>query len=128
MDHQLKPFTQRSLKIPIKLCPVKALRCYEERSSEFRVRSSTRNPLFISVKCPFRPVKAATIGHWLKDMMKAVGIDTNTFSVHSTRSASTSKAKSTGVPMSEILIGARPLPSVAFTTDQSVLCCLDKLC
>ena len=60
-------------------------------------------------------------------MMKAVGIDTNTFSAHSTRSASTSKAKSTGVPMSEILKAAnwssastfchfynRPVSSVLF--------------
>ena len=96
-----------------KLCPVKALRCYEERSSEFRVCSSTHNPLFISVKRPFKPVKAATIGHWLKDMMKAAGIDTNT-SVHSTRSASTSKAKSTGVPMSEILKAANWRPASTF--------------
>ena len=81
-----------------KLCPVKAL-----RSSEFRIHTSTRNPLFISVRRPFRPVKAATIGHWLKDMLKAAGINTSIFSAHSTRSAATSKAKATGVPMSEIL-------------------------
>ena len=43
---------------------------------------------FISVK---HPAMGATIhiGHWLKDMMKAVGIDTNAFSVHSIRNTST---------------------------------------
>ena len=37
------------------------------------------------------PAMGATIhiGHWLKDTMKAVGIDTNTFSVHSIRNIST---------------------------------------
>ena len=41
-------------------------------------------PLFIAVRKPHKPVKAATIGHWLKPLMKKPRIDTGTFSAHST--------------------------------------------
>ena len=47
-----------------KLCPVSALMIYEKTES-FR-RSSSQNPLFISIR---KPVKPAAIGHWLKNFM-----------------------------------------------------------
>ena len=60
-----------------KLCPVSALREYEGRTKEYR-NGHSRNPLFLSVKKPFRAVKPATIGQWLKNLMKEAGIDTST--------------------------------------------------
>ena len=48
-------------------------------------------------------VKAATLCHWLKAIMKPAGIDTNTFSAHSTRGVLTSKAKLIEVSTSDIL-------------------------
>ena len=80
-----------------------ALKVYEERSKDLWGCTLGKNPLFISVRCPFKPVKAVTIGHWLKDVMKLAGIDTSVFTAHSTRSAATSKANSAGIPMSEIM-------------------------
>ena len=56
-----------------------------------------RQPLFIAVRKPHKQVKAATIGHWLKAVMKKAGIDTGTFSAHSIQGAATSKVKSVGV-------------------------------
>ena len=50
-----------------KLCPVSTLRAYEQRTQATRPSSEwERNPLFISVRKPHRPVKPATLGRWLK--------------------------------------------------------------
>ena len=96
------------------VCPVTTLQCYECKSKELRTRHATRNPLFISVRKPHKPVKAATVGHWLKAIMKSAGIDTNTFSAHSTRGAATSKAKRVGVSTSDILKAANWSSSSTF--------------
>ena len=104
-----------------RVCPVRALQCYEKRSSGLQSGASgvNRNPLFISVRKPHKPVKAATIGHWLKSVMHSAGIDTNILSAHSTRGAATSKAKSAVVSAGDILKAGVLLPhSVASTTDQ----------
>ena len=79
------------------LCPVRALNSYIKRSENLRYLSTADNRLFISVRKPHKPVKPATIGHWIKGYLKGAGIDTQTFSAHSTRGASTSKAKAMGV-------------------------------
>ena len=85
-----------------KLCLVSALTEYEGRTKEYKSGHS-RNPLLLSVKKPFRAVKPATIRHWLKNFMKEAGIDTSTFTAHSTWGAATSQAKVVGVPMADIL-------------------------
>ena len=105
-----------------KLCPVTTLRCYEEKSKSLRKRTQ-RNTFFISVRKPHKPVTPATIGHWLKNIMKSAGIDTSTFTAHST----TSKAKRMGTSVMDILKAAnwtsestigrfynRPIEGVAF--------------
>ena len=89
-----------------RLCSVSTLKCYEERSQMLRKGTSSRNPLFISVRRPHKPVKSATLGHWLKDIMKTAGLDTDIFTAHSTRGASTSKAKRMGTPIGDILKAA----------------------
>lgn len=87
-----------------KLCPVEAVKEYEKRTQEFRSGSSdTSNPLFLSVRKPHKPVKACTIGHWLKSVMSLAGVDTGVFSAHSTRGAATSKAKAAGVSIADIM-------------------------
>ena len=42
------------------------------------------------VRKPHNPVKAVTIGHWLKKRDELAGIDTDVYSVHSTRGVATS--------------------------------------
>ena len=87
-----------------KICPVSTLISYRQRTKKLRTSGVTR--LFISVRRPHRPVKPATIGHWLKKVMEKAGIDVSIFSAHSTRGAATSKAKAAGVSVPEILKAA----------------------
>lgn len=90
-----------------RICPVETLKCYKLRSKNLRPQSEgSGNPLFISVRKPHNPIKAATLGHWLKNIMRSAGIDTQTFSGHSTRGASMSKAKVAGVSTADILKAA----------------------
>ena len=79
-----------------------------DRCSSKGLRSNPfdRKSLFISVRKPHKPVKAATIGHWLKSVMHSADIDTNIFSAYLTRGAATSKAKSAGVSAAAILKAA----------------------
>ena len=84
-----------------KICPVSALR-NEEKTKEYRSGHSC-NPLFLSVKKPFKAMKPTTIGHWLKSFMKEAGIDTSAFMALSAWGAATSKVKAVGVPMADIL-------------------------
>ena len=86
----IEAFYPRFMEDP-KLGPVLVLRVYEEKTESCRSLSS-QNPLFISIRKPFKPVKPATIGHWLKNCMKEAGTNTSVYTAHSTRGAATSKA------------------------------------
>ena len=89
-----------------KLCPVETLKAYERRTLPLRKETSKSNSLFISVRKPHRPVKPATLGRWLKAVLSQAGINTDVFSAHSTRGASTSKAKRAGVSLGDIIKAA----------------------
>ena len=99
-----------------RLCPVQTLRAYEQRTLTLRPNSRrVKNPLFISVRKPHRPVKPATLGRWLKGVMSQAGINTEMFSAHSTRGAATSKAKMVGVSLSDIVKAANWSSTSTFT-------------
>jgi len=83
------------------LCVCTCIENYLSRSSSWR--DGRENQLLLSYVKPHIPVKSATVSRWLTCILKDSGIDVNIFSGHSTRSASTSKAKACGVPMKEIL-------------------------
>lgn len=102
----------------IRLCPVNTLVAYRERTSNLHPTMKERGRLFIAVWKPHLPVKVATIGHWLKKVMKSSGIDTNIFTAHSTRGAATSKAKDAGVSISRQRTGVLPPHSLGSTTGQ----------
>lgn len=86
------------------LCVVQCLRSYEKATLEFRIQPpSVENKLFLSYVRPHKPVTSQRIAHWLKMTLDLSGIDTKTFSAHSTRGASTSAALAKGVSMAEIL-------------------------
>ena len=82
-------------------CPVANLRQYIERTTSF-VAAMVPKPVFITSKKPFRRARPATLGHWIKDTLKAAGVDTERYTVYSTRSASTSQARRKGVLVSDI--------------------------
>ena len=59
--------------------------------------------LLLSTVSPHKPVATSTISNWLKAVLKTVGIDTAVYTGHSTRSATTSKAKQVGVSVADII-------------------------
>ena len=77
--------------------PVKELCVYEKLDHYVRVTKSLRNStsLFVSYIKPYREVTSTTIGRWIKSMLGQSGINTELFTAHSTRFASTRKAAAT---------------------------------
>lgn len=82
------------------LCVVHFLKLYIERTSAWE---HSHDKLFLSYVKPHKPVSRDTISRWIRSVMQDSGIDVSVFSPHSTRAASTSAAKSVGVPMEKIL-------------------------
>ena len=81
-----------------KLCVVATLDCYLERTSKFR----KSNQLLLCYAKPHGPAAKATISRWVKEIMKAAGVNVEVFKPHSTRSTATPAAKVAGVPIVEI--------------------------
>ena len=77
-----------------KLCPVWTLESYELRTKQLHLRFPEVSCLFLSVRKP------QSINH---SWHKLHGINISMFSTHSTRGATTSKAKRMGVSTADIL-------------------------
>jgi len=82
------------------LCIVSLVRSFLEITQDLRQKDC--DSLFISLRFPHRSVSSQTLGRWVKTELEAAGIDTNIFSAHSTRHASTSFAASKGINVDEI--------------------------
>ena len=90
----------------ILVCPVMCLKRYIEVTKKFRAYTPTGpqpNQLFIGISKPHAPVQACTIARWVKTVLKEAGINTDIFSAHSTRGASTSAAVSGGASLHVVL-------------------------
>ena len=86
------------------LCVVQCLRAYEKATKNFRdIQPSDPAPLFLSYVKPHKPVTSQRIAHWIKDIFKKAGVDTNTFKAHSVRGASTSAAVGKGLHTADVL-------------------------
>ena len=77
-----------------KICAATTLKTYIERTKD---RRDGIDFLFITSKKPFKAATAVTLGHWVKDILSKSGLNTNIFTAHSTRHASTSAAKRKGI-------------------------------
>ena len=84
------------------VCVVSTISCYLDRSKAWRA-GSDKTQLLLSYIRPHKEVVPCTIAGWLVELMKQSGIDTSEFRAHSTRGASTSKAKAKGLSCQEIL-------------------------
>ena len=84
-------------------CPINTLRTYITKMADLIEALESPKPLFITSRKPSRRAKPGTLGHWIKDTLKQVGIATDHFLAHSTRSSGTSHAHAKGVPINEIL-------------------------
>ena len=86
-----------------KLCVVEHLKEYLQRTKQLRKGHSQ---LLLSYVKPFHPVSKDTISRWIKQVLEAAGIDTNKYSAHSSRAASTSSCKAKGLNLAEIMKSA----------------------
>ena len=84
------------------LCPVSTIRAYVDRTETWR-KENSETSFFLSFIQPHRAVTASTIGRWSKTVLGNVGVDTSKFTAHSTRSAASSKYKTLGASVSEIM-------------------------
>ena len=82
------------------VCPVLTLKEYLVRTKSLR---REEKQLFISYQKPHKAISRDTISRWVKMGLSAAGIDTTVFTPHSTRAASTSKAKAQSVSMDIIM-------------------------
>ena len=85
-----------------KLCVMTTLKEYIKRTEPLR-EENKETKLFISSRKPHKSVTTCTLARWMKSVLASSGIDTNTFSAHSFRSASTSTAFAQGVTLNEIM-------------------------
>ena len=70
--------------------------------------------LIISYLKPFHAVSRSTISRWIKEVMKAAGINLAKFNPHSTRPASTSKASLSSVTLDQIISAAGWISATTF--------------
>lgn len=73
-------------------CAASALHAYIKKTESLRSNSK----LFITCKKPHGPASKQTISNWVKKTLQESGVDTDTFTAHSTRHASTSAAARKG--------------------------------
>lgn len=85
----------------IGLCVVRTYQEYTKRTRPFRTGDVSR--LFLSSTRPHKPVSRDTISNWIKQSLRAAGVDMHAFGAHSTRSAATSAALVAKVPLATIL-------------------------
>lgn len=95
----LQPITFRCYPANVKLCVFTILTEYLKRTAQVRKQPQ----LLLCHARPHGPASKDTIARWIKQVLSEAGIDTNVFKAHSTRSASTSAAKSAAVPIQDIL-------------------------
>ena len=81
------------------LCVIATLVEYLRR----RQSLTSSDQLLITYRKPHHPAHRDTIARWLKTVLTLSGIDTNLFSAHSFRSAASSKASASSVPLVDIL-------------------------
>ena len=85
-----------------KLCVVQAIKSYLQVTQAWRNKNGQKQ-LLLSTLAPHQEVKKSTAAGWVKAILGSAGIDTNLFTAHSTRAASTSKAKVKGLSLEDIL-------------------------
>ena len=103
LKHSRPSFKEKSLVFRAflqnpKLCPVSTLIQY----LDIRLSRSSDTTMVRSYKGP----SSDTIGRWIKNTMQKAGISTGLFSPHSCRSATTSKADTSGTSITTILQSA----------------------
>lgn len=97
---QCKPLVINEYTPDPKLCPLSTLKEYIQKTNPLR---TGEKQLFLSFVRPHKAVSRDTISRWTKEVLKLSGIDITTFTGHSTRAATASKANAKDVPLDVIL-------------------------
>ena len=95
-----------SLTDNLQLCPVACLKEYIKKTEKLHNHSDVSKPLFLATQKPYSPVQSTSIGRQLQLTLQDAGIDTSVFKAHSTRGASSSAARQSGVSVKDILAAA----------------------
>ena len=82
-----------------RLCPVHYVKRYLKVTNKYRKSKS----LFLITQKPYGAAAKGTIAKWIRKGLHAAGINMKMFSPHSTRAASTSKMKTSKVPLLTIM-------------------------
>ena len=90
-----KPLVFNEYTLDPKLCPLSMLKEYIQKTKPLR---NSAKKLLISFMQPHKAVPRDTISRWTKDVLKPSIIDITTFTAHSTRAATASKANAKDVP------------------------------
>lgn len=77
-----------------KVCAASTLVFYLKKTQNLCRNASN---LFISFKNPFKEVGSQTLSRWISETLKEAGVNTDIFTAHSTRHASSSTAKNKGI-------------------------------
>ena len=86
----------------ISICPVRTLDAYIQMTKPWR-DSNGETQLFLSYIMPHEGIKKCTIAKWVKNLLKLANIDTSFYQAHSFRSVSSSRAKTQGLSLEDIL-------------------------
>ena len=97
--HHLPPIEFKTFK-DNELCVVAHLKQYIKMTTPFR--NAGTNQLLLSFVQPHKPISTSTLSGWCVTVMKESGGNVNIIGSHSTRSASTSKCKISGLSFKEI--------------------------
>ena len=74
-----------------------------------------QDQLLLSYQKPHHPITKDILARWLRDILNKSGVDTELFSAHSTRSASTSAVARCGLPVDVIMKAAGWSAASTFT-------------
>lgn len=89
-----------------RICLALCLKDYLLRTKKLRKKDRKGKPvgpLILSYEGPYRPVGSQTIARYIRQTLAMSGINTQIFTAHSTRGASTSKLAKLNVPIQDIL-------------------------
>ena len=92
------PITYHAFPHDVALCPVATLDSYIN-AREKLVNAALHDELLLCYRKPHGPPTNDTLARWVKTTLQYSGINLDTFTAHSCRSASTSKAATAGVSL-----------------------------
>ena len=108
------PITYHAFPCDVALCPVATIDAYLDARAQLG-NAALCDEFFLCYRKPHGPATNDTLARWVKMVLHSSGVNLDTFTAHSCRSASTSKAAATGVPLEKILMAGQWSTSTFYT-------------